>query len=277
MIIGVNGQLGHDAVKLLSPYHKIVGLDKDTLDITNFIELQNRITEIRPELIINCAGYTNVDDCEINYESAYNTNAQGCYNLALIAKKYDCILVHISTDYVFDGEKDEPYIESDLPNPINIYGSSKLLGETIITTISPKYFILRTSWLYGTHGNNFVKTILRLSETKEVISVVNDQIGTPTYTIDLINVFSKLIKTNAYGIYHISNEGRCSWYEFAKKIIKLTNKETTIIPITTNQSKRKADRPHYSVLENSMLKHRFGYTLRNWEEALTEFLKVDME
>lgn len=277
MIIGVNGQLGHDAVKLLSPYHKIVGLDKDTLDITNFIELQNRITEIRPEVIINCAGYTNVDDCEINYESAYNTNAQGCYNLALIAKKYDCILVHISTDYVFDGEKDEPYIESDLPNPINIYGSSKLLGENIITTISPKYFILRTSWLYGTHGKNFVKTILKLSETKEVISVVNDQIGTPTYTIDLINVISKLIKTNAYGIYHISNEGRCSWYEFAEKIIKLTNKETTIIPITTNQSKRKADRPHYSVLENSMLKHRFGYTLRNWEEALTEFLKVDME
>ena len=277
MIIGVNGQLGHDAVKLLSPYHKIVGLDKDTLDITNFIELQNRITEIRPEVIINCAGYTNVDDCEKNYESAYNTNAQGCYNLALIAKKYDCILVHISTDYVFDGEKDEPYIESDLPNPINIYGSSKLLGETIITTISPKYFILRTSWLYGTHGKNFVKTILKLSETKDVISVVNDQIGTPTYTIDLINVISKLIKTNAYGIYHISNEGRCSWYDFAEKIIKLTNKETTIIPITTNQSKRKADRPHYSVLENSMLKHRFGYTLRNWEEALTEFLKVDME
>ncbi|WP_304941798.1 dTDP-4-dehydrorhamnose reductase [Vallitalea guaymasensis] len=277
MIIGVNGQLGHDAVKLLSTYHKIVGLDKDTLDITNFIELQNRITEIRPEVIINCAGYTNVDDCEINYESAYNTNAQGCYNLALIAKKYDCILVHISTDYVFDGEKDEPYIESDLPNPINIYGSSKLLGETIITTISPKYFILRTSWLYGTHGKNFVKTILKLSETKDVISVVNDQIGTPTYTIDIINVISKLIKTNIYGIYHVSNEGRCSWYEFAEKIIKLTNKETTIIPITTNQSKRKADRPHYSVLENSMLKHRFGYTLRNWEEALTEFLKVDME
>ncbi|GMQ60751.1 dTDP-4-dehydrorhamnose reductase [Vallitalea sediminicola] len=241
------------------------------------MDTERTISKLEPQAIINCAGYTNVDDCEDNYELAYNINTQGCYNLALIAKKLDCILVHMSTDYVFNGKKDEPYIESDQPNPINIYGNSKLLGEIIVSKMCLKHFILRTSWLYGTTGKNFVKTILRIADIKNKISVVNDQIGTPTYTVDLINIIAQLINTDAYGTYHVSNDGQCSWYEFANKIIQLTNKNTSVVPITTDQLKRTANRPSYSVLKNYMLEYQFNYNLRNWQDALGEFLNKDME
>ncbi|MCT4686664.1 dTDP-4-dehydrorhamnose reductase [Vallitalea sp.] len=274
LITGVNGQLGYDAAKLLSPFHKIIGLKKDELDITKLKDVQNVISNVKPQVIINCAAYTNVDGCEENINLAYNINAYGCHNLAILSKKYDYCLVHFSTDYVFDGKKSQPYIESDKANPLNIYGSSKLLGENFIKSLCPKHYILRTSWLYGQHGNNFVKTMLKLSKKNDTLNVVNDQIGTPTYTVDLIKVIAMLIKTDNYGIYHVSNEGECSWYDFTNKILQLTNNKTKVFPIDSEQLNKPAKRPSYSVLKNYMLKHVFNYKTRSWEEALEEFLIV---
>ncbi|QUH32032.1 dTDP-4-dehydrorhamnose reductase [Vallitalea guaymasensis] len=273
LITGVNGQLGYDAEKLLSPFHKIVGLNKEELDITKLKDVQNIISNVKPQVIINCAAYTNVDRCEDNIDLAYNINAYGCCNLAILSKKYDYRLVHISTDYIFDGKKNQPYIESDKANPLNIYGSSKLLGENFIKSLCPKHYILRTSWLYGQHGNNFVKTMLKLSMKNDTLNVVNDQIGTPTYTLDLLKVITMVIKTDNYGIYHVSNKGECSWYDFTNKILQLTNNKTKVLPIDSEQLDKPAKRPSYSVLKNHMLEHVFNYKLRYWEDALEEFLQ----
>ncbi|GKX30823.1 NAD(P)-dependent oxidoreductase [Vallitalea longa] len=271
LITGANGQLGND-IQLLSSHHSIIALGKDELDITDMNNIQDIILRIKPDMIINCAAYTNVDNCEDNPRLAYDINTYGCYNLALTAIKYDICIVHISTDYVFDGSSDKPYIEKNTPNPINIYGKTKLLGEIIIKTMCTRYFIIRTSWMYGQNGTNFVKTILNLANKNDILKVVDDQIGTPTYTIDLINAIHKLILTHAYGTYHISNGGQCSWYNFACKIMELTKCNNKVIPIKTKQLDRAADRPKYSVLQNKMLEDNFGYHIRDWQEALREFL-----
>jgi dTDP-4-dehydrorhamnose reductase len=278
LVTGSMGLLGSDTVRLLSSIHNVFDFTKIELDITNETSINTMISIIKPDVIINCAGYTNVDNCEKDITLAKEINSYGAYNLAKASKKYNSSIVYISTDYIFDGKKNAPYIESDKPNPLNIYGESKLLGEKLVRQITPYHYIIRTSWLYGKNGNNFVKTILNASQrnTKNELKVVNDQIGSPTYSIDLIDAINFIIQNKFYGTYHISNEGHCSWFEFAKTILTLSNKKNKVLPINSQELKRPAIRPKYSVLDNNKLIKQFNYTIRSWDKALKDFLENEM-
>lgn len=220
---------------------------------------------------------TNVDGCETHQEDAFAANAIGPQNLAEIASKLDIPLVHISTDYVFDGKGIvqngvlRPYIESDPIDPATVYGASKAQGEANVMAATDKYFIIRTAWLYG-DGHNFVKTMLRLSETHDRLTVVNDQIGSPTSTVDLAKAIIELIQTEAYGVYHGTCEGQCSWYDFAKKIFELNKIPVTVLPVTSEEYASPTPRPKYSVLENKGLKELGIDVFRHWEVSLTEYL-----
>ncbi|MEJ8553413.1 dTDP-4-dehydrorhamnose reductase [Tepidibacter sp. Z1-5] len=273
LVTGSKGQLGIDVVNHLSRYYEVVGLDKDDLDITNLESVLNCINEVNPDVIINCAAYTNVDGCEENQDLAYKINGIGARNLAIASNKNDIKLVHISTDFVFDGETDSVYTEFDNSNPLSVYGKSKKAGEDFIKKMSSKYFILRTAWLYGKNGNNFVKTMLRLAETNDTLKIVDDQVGTPTFTEDLVEVIAMVIKTEKYGTYHVSNDGKCSWYDFAKKIFEISNVDIKVLPITTEELGRPAKRPKYSVMRNYMLELEFDYHIRSWESALEGYFK----
>ncbi|MCT4508403.1 MAG: dTDP-4-dehydrorhamnose reductase [Tepidibacter sp.] len=272
LVTGSKGQLGVDLVNILSNEYYVIGLDKEKLDITNLDYVVNIVKAIKPHIIINSAAYTNVDECEKNIDLSYKINGLGARNLAIASLENNSRLVHISTDFVFDGQKNEPYIEFDIPNPLSIYGKSKLLGEEFIKQINPKHYILRTSWLYGENGNNFVKTLLKLGKENKTLKIVNDQIGTPTYTKDLVNTINMIIKTDAYGTYHTSNEGECTWFEFARKIFELANiTDIEILTITTEELNRPAKRPKYSVMKNYMLKLNFNYTLKSWDKSLKKY------
>ena len=273
LLIGANGQLGFDVSKMLSQKHEVIKCDKRDLDITNLTDVLEQVKQIKPDMIINSAAYTDVDSCENNVDLAYKVNALGVRNLAVAAYENRSRILHISTDFVFDGEKKEPYIEFDRPNPLSIYGKSKWAGEVMLKEICQRYYILRTAWLYGENGRNFVKTMLRLAEEKDAVKVVDDQIGSPTYTKDLVQVIEMIIETEAYGTYHVSNDGQCSWYEFAKKIFELAGKDVQVLPITTEELARPAKRPKYSVLKNFMLELQFDYYIRHWEEALKEYFR----
>lgn len=272
LVTGSKGQLGVDLVNILSNEYYVIGLDKEKLDITNLDYVINIVKTIKPHIIINSAAYTNVDECEKNIDLSYKINSLGARNLAIASLENNSRLVHISTDFVFYGQKNEPYIEFDTPNPLSIYGKSKLLGEEFIKQINPKHYILRTSWLYGENGNNFVKTMLKLGKENKTLKVVNDQRGTPTYTKDLVNTINMIIKSDAYGTYHASNEGECTWFEFARRIFELANiSDIEILPITTEELNRLAKRPKYSVMKNYMLKLNFDYTLKSWDESLKKY------
>ncbi|MEG6585038.1 dTDP-4-dehydrorhamnose reductase [Dendrosporobacter sp. 1207_IL3150] len=270
LVTGSNGQLGRAIAKQFKDQHDLILHDIETLNITEFNEVNVKLQSELPDVIINAAAYTNVEKAEEEIEQAFKINAIGAQNLAIVAKKIQAKLFHISTDYVFDGKKGCIYNEFDTPNPLSIYGESKYWGELLIQQSGCKCFILRTSWLYG-DGNNFVRTMLRLSENKDEISVVSDQYGSPTYTKDLALVIEKLMYTDFYGLYHASNNGVCSWDSFAKKVFEITDKSTKIKSISTEEYPSKALRPKYSVMENKMLQLR-GIDMRSWEEALTEFL-----
>jgi dTDP-4-dehydrorhamnose reductase len=273
LVTGANGQLGTDIVKY---FHKdeVFGYDVDVLDITDIKQVVDLVKQIKPDVIINCAAYTNVDGCEEKEELAYKVNAIGVRNLAVAALETKAKLLHISTDFVFDGCTDKPYLEFDKPNPLSIYGKSKLAGEELIRQICPRHYILRTAWLYGKNGNNFVKTMLKLGQEKKTLNVVDDQIGSPTFTEDLIRVIAQVIKTDAYGTYHATNNGHCSWNEFAKKIFEYAGLQgIEVLPISTEELGRPAKRPQYSVLRNFMLEAQFDYKMRDWEEALKEYFR----
>ncbi len=275
LIVGNKGMLGTDLQKQLSKKFEVVGVDNDVIDITKLDNTVQHISEVNPDVVINCAAYTNVDACEENVDLAYNVNGVGVRNLAIASNKVNAKLVQISTDYVFDGEGDTDLREYDIPNPISVYGKSKYMGEEMIKSFSNKYFIIRTQWLYGINGNNFVKTMLKLAETNDTLKVVHDQIGSPTYTVDLCKFIEQLITTEQYGIYHGSNEGRVSWCEFAQKIFELTNTKTTVNPCTTDEFPRPAHRPKYSVMDKSMLRMNGFDDFRNYEDALIEYLKEE--
>lgn len=272
LITGKNGQLGFDFYQLLKGKEDVVAAGRDDFDVTDLDSANKFIREYMPDIVIHCAAYTKVDDSEKHIDIAYKVNAIGSGNIASICSDIGAIMVYISTDYVFDGEKSMPYNEFDIPNPINVYGKSKLTGENIVKEILDKHYIVRTSWLYGKNGNNFVKTMLRLSKMKDEIKVVNDQHGTPTYTKDLAEGIYFLIKSGAYGIYHMTNSGMTTWYEFARKIFELSGIKTQVMPISSEEYNSPAKRPKYSVLDNFILRHRFDYKLRNWEDAIKEFL-----
>ena len=273
LITGAYGMLGSDLREVLKNQELIVTGSKD-LDITNEEQVIEFICEKSPELVINAAAYTAVDDCETNYDDAYAVNALGPKNLAIACNKLDIPLVHISTDYVFDGSKRTPLIETDKLGPQSAYGKTKLAGEEFIQENTDKYFILRTAWLYGLHGNNFVKTMLELAQNHDEITVVDDQVGSPTYSFDLAVAITNLLFSDKYGIYHVTNEGECSWYEFAKLIFELSNVDVKVVPVTTEEFPRPAPRPHYSVLNNKKWNSAGFVPMRTYQEALSEYLSL---
>ena len=274
LITGSSGMLGHDLIEVLKDKHDLILLTSKTLDITDKDKTIEFIRENKPDIVINSAAYTDVDGCETNRELAYSVNGEGVRNLAIGCAEVDCPLVQISTDYVFNGKSDRPWAEDDEIGPISIYGKSKLEGEEAILKILDKYFIVRTAWLYGINGKNFPKTMLELSENHSEITVVYDEVGSPTYTLDLARKISELIETDYYGIYHITNSGSCSWCEFSRYIFELAGRDVKVIPVTAAEFARPAPRPSYSVLENKKLIENGFEPLRNYKEAIKEYIEL---
>lgn len=278
LIIGCNGQLGYDMVLVCETKgHTVFGIDLPEIDISNHTSVKNTIKKITPDTIINCAAYTAVDECENNREAAYAVNAEGIANIAHTANSINASVVHFSTDYVFDGLKNSPYIETDITNPQSVYGKSKLEGEKQLSGITDKHFIFRIAWLYGNHGNNFVKTIHNLASSKlkknQPLKVVNDQFGTPTYTKNICSQILSVIRTDNFGIYHCTNEGECTWFEFARYITKHLKLNVEIIPCATTEFPRPAPRPPNSVLENNRLKSLGLNCMPHWKEAFKAFIE----
>ena len=272
LITGSSGMLGHDLIEILKDNHELILTSSKTLDITDNNRVIEFICENKPDIVINSAAYTNVDGCEENQETAYSINGDGVRNLAIGCSKIDCPLVHISTDYVFNGENTRPWVEDDEIGPISVYGKSKLKGEEAILEILDKFFIIRTAWLYGINGGNFPKTMLELAKNHSEITVVYDEVGTPTYTPDLAKAISQLIETDYYGIYHITNSGSCSWCEFARYIFEIAGKDVKVIPVTASEFARPAPRPHYSVLENKKWIDNGFEPLRSYKDAIKEYI-----
>ena len=278
LITGAQGQLGKDLEQVLlsAGTNEVICLGRSELDVIRSQEVMQVILAARPQVIIHAAVNTNVDHCELDKDSAYLVNSLGTRNVAVAAAKVEAKLVYVSTDYVFDGQATKSYTEFDPPHPISIYGKSKLAGGKYIAGFSNKYFIVRTSWLYGYYGKNFVKTMLSmlsLVKEKGEANVVNDQVGSPTYTKDLAGFLVHLMQTELYGIYHATNSGECSWFDFARTIFKKAGLDyVKLRPISTIELNRPAPRPAYSVLNNYCLKLQGLPGLRPWEEALEEFL-----
>ena len=270
LVLGSNGMLGTDLMKELEKTsYEAIGFDRVQIDITSKKDF-GKIDEINPDIVINCAAYTRVDKAEEEKEECYNINSNGARNVATYCREKGIALVHISTDYVFDGDK-EGYYENDKKNPINYYGKTKAEAENAIIKILEKYYIVRTSWLFGKSGKNFVDTISKLSKKEKEIKVVNDQIGSPTYTVDLTKGIIGIInRKERYGIYHLTNSGTCSWFDFAKEIVKIKEYKCAIIPIESENKSGKAKRPHFSTLKNTKVPK-----LRNWKKALKEYLDND--
>ncbi len=277
LITGAAGMLGHDLVKTLSPEYEISAFSHQELDIADFDEIKKIISEIHPQILINSAAFTKVDDCESQPDRAYLINAKSVGFLAQTCKLENIFLVHFSTDYVFNGFKDIPYIEDDLTSPLNVYGKSKLEGEKAVVAGAKDFLIIRTSWLFGSHGPNFVDKMLELAQgaqknPEKSLRVVNDQKGCPTYTYDLAQAVLFLLNRKSHGFFHVTNQGICSWYDFACAILKRSGfKDIPIHPIQTHEMKRPAVRPHYSVLSNEKLEKE-GFHMRLWHQALDDYL-----
>lgn len=274
LITGSNGMLGHDLINVLRDNHELILTTSKTLDITDKQQVIEFITQSKPDIVINSAAYTDVDGCEENQDLAYSVNGEGVKNLALACREIDSALVHISTDYVFDGSATEPIAEDGQIGPISVYGKSKLKAEEAIQEILDKFFIVRTAWLYGINGKNFPKTMLELAENHSQITVVYDEVGTPTYTPDLASAISELIETDYYGIYHITNSDYCSWCEFAKYIFEVADKDVTVIPVTASEFARPAPRPSYSVLRNKNWIDKGFKPLRSYRDAIKEYIEL---
>lgn len=267
LVTGANGQLGSAIVSVLKQHHlDVVGTDRAMMDITNQSQVFEVVKQVNPNVIIHCAAYTAVDRAEDDKLSCYKVNVDGTRNLALIAKASNIEFIYFSTDYVFDGNKAEPYEVNDIPNPINYYGLTKYLGEEIVKTLLTNYYIFRISWVFGPNGKNFVNTILRLAKEKPSLNVVSDQVGSPTYTIDIANFL--LSKPNiAFGIHHLTNDGYVSWYEFSLKIIEFANLNCSLFPINSESYKSTARRNLNSRLI-SVVK------LRPWYNSLSDYIKI---
>lgn len=281
LVTGSKGQLGQALHSISGKYPEIdfVFCDSSSLDITNLDNIATVFKQIKPHYCINTAAYTAVDKAESEPEKAHSINAVGVKNLAEVCKENRTILLHISTDFVFDGSKKVPYTEEDIPNPTGVYGQTKLEGEKAIQDLFDKYYIIRTSWVYSQFGNNFMRTMLRLANERASLSVVNDQIGTPTHAVDLAEVLIKMITHTErnqndfsnFGIYNFSNEGQCSWYDFAKKIFEIHKIKIDLQPIPTSSYPTPAQRPAYSVLDKTKIKRVFSIQIKSWEESLLSF------
>lgn len=274
IVTGCNGQLGR-AVNLEFQNNseiEFVNTDVEELDITNIDKVMEFARQVKPYAIINCAAHTGVDACEDEWDKAYKINAIGPRNLSIAASETGAKMIHVSTDYVFNGKADKPYTEFDKPDPQGAYGMTKLAGENMVRDFANRYFILRTAWLYG-DGKNFVKTMLRLSENNDKVRVVGDQVGSPTSAKELAAAIAQLIFTENYGIFHATCEGSCSWAAFAEEIFKMAGKKTVVETISTEEFGAKAPRPAYSILENYMLKLTTDYKFADWHDALEVYMK----
>ena len=286
LITGCNGQLGSELKTILTTGNSVLApipgvlknsildcIDVDELDITNESTVLNYIKESNPKIIINCAAYTNVDACESNRDDAFRVNALGARNLAIAAEKINAKLIHISTDYVFAGDGTKPYGEFDMVNPQSVYGATKRMGEQYVIDFCSKYFIVRTSWLYGYVGKNFVKTIIKAGRERAELKVVNDQRGNPTNAADLAHHILKIATTEEYGIYHCTGNGECSWFDFASKIVEYAKINTIVTPCKSEDYPSPTKRPTYSSLDNMMLRCTVGDEMRDWEVALKCFFE----
>ena len=275
IVTGCNGQLG----RAVNEYYKnaadisFVNTDVAELDITDIDAVMKLAREVNPYAIINCAAHTAVDACESQYEKAFAINAIGARNLAIASRETGAKLVHISTDYVFDGKGTRPYVETDPTNPMGAYGSTKLAGEECVKAFADRWFIQRTAWLYG-DGKNFAKTMLRLSETHDEVRVVGDQFGSPTSTVELTKAIDALLFTENYGLFHATCEGSCCWADFAKEVFRLAGKDTHVEAITTEEYGAPAPRPAYSVLDNRMFRLTTDFSFADWHDAIAAYMKT---
>lgn len=270
LVTGANGMLGQDLCPILEDNgYDIIETDIHNLDITDYKACKSIISKEKPEIVIHCAAYTNVDKAEEDIVTATRINVKGTENIAKTCAEFDITLVYISTDYIFDGTKDSPYTPNDKPNPINNYGLTKLQGENFVKKYCQNFYIIRTSWLYGHHGKNFVETMLAL-KAKDELKVVNDQYGCPTWTVELANGIVDIIGNKEFGIYHVCGSGNTSWYEFAKEIFEIERIKTNLKPCSTEEFPRPAKRPKYSIMDNNGI-------CRNWKVALKEYLALRLE
>lgn len=275
LVTGVKGQLGYDVVNELEKRgHTAIGVDIDEMDITDAEAVDRVITEADVEAVIHCAAYTAVDAAEDNLELCRKVNASGTENIAKVCKKLDLKMVYISTDYVFDGEGERPWEPDDRRDPLNAYGIGKYEGELAVEENLEKYFIIRIAWVFGVNGKNFIKTMLKLGETRDEVSVVNDQIGSPTYTYDLARLIVDMVETEKYGRYHATNEGFCSWYEFACEIFRQAGMNVKVNPVTSDEFPAKAKRPHNSRMSKEKLSENGFERLPSWQDALKRYLEV---
>lgn len=291
LLLGHKGMLGSDLLSRLSTEHEVVGMDKEEIDIVSANQCKKAIKETKPDIVINAAAYTNVDGCETAKEECFAVNAEAVKNIAEGCRDKNIRIIHFSTDYVFNGKAKVPYKEDDKCSPINVYGQSKLAGEKYLQSLSDNYLLIRTSWLYGAKGRNFVQAILEKAKAKSFIddtmartnakadqpstlSVVDDQIGSPTYTKDLASAVDLLIEKDAQGIFNVTNRGTCSWYQFAVRILKESGfDKIEVTPIKSSQLKRPAKRPAYSVLDMHKFVEATGKAMQPWQLALQDYLQ----
>ena len=273
-VTGVRGQLGYDVVNELEKRGlEAIGVDIQEMDITDADSVNNVIGEAAPDAVIHCAAYTAVDAAEDNEELCRKVNAEGTQNIANMCKRLDIPMIYISTDYVFDGQGERPWLPEDERAPLNIYGQTKYEGELAVQNTLDKYFIVRIAWVFGINGKNFIKTMLNLGKTRDHLTVVNDQFGSPTYTYDLARLLVDMIQTDKYGIYHATNEGICTWYEFACEIFRQAGITVDVAPVTADQYPAKAKRPSNSRMSKDKLEENGFERLPSWQDALGRYLK----
>lgn len=274
LVTGVKGQLGHDVMNELSKRgYQGIGVDVEEMDITDRAAVERVMKEVQPDKVVHCAAWTAVDDAEDKEELCRRVNAEGTENIAVMCKELDVPMVYLSTDYVFDGEGTRPWEPDDERHPLNVYGQTKYEGELAVEKNLEKYFIVRIAWVFGVNGKNFIKTMLRLSETHDTLTVVDDQVGSPTYTYDLARLLVDMLETEKYGRYHATNEGLCSWCEFAKEIFRQAGKNVNVIPVSSEEYPAKAKRPHNSRMNKGKLKEMGFEPLPSWQDALSRYLK----
>lgn len=275
LVTGVKGQLGFDVVNELEKRgHTAIGVDVEEMDITDAEAVEKVMKADNLDAVIHCAAYTAVDAAEDNRETCMRVNADGTKNIARVCKELDLKMVYISTDYVFDGKGERPWEPDDARSPLNVYGESKYQGELAVEEYLDKYFIVRIAWVFGVNGKNFIKTMLKLGETHKEINVVNDQTGSPTYTYDLAVLLADMVETEKYGRYHATNEGLCTWYEFAKEIFKQAGMDVKVNPVSSEEFPAKAKRPHNSRMDKSKLTDNGFALLPTWQDALKRYLEA---
>ncbi|SEO71991.1 dTDP-4-dehydrorhamnose reductase [Propionispora vibrioides] len=274
LVTGAKGQLGIEVAKQ-SGEHDLILAGREDLDITDAWQVSSCLREVKPDAVIHCAAYTNVDGAESDEDGAFQVNAVGAQNMAAGCLETGARLVYVSTDYVFDGTKQGLYREFDSVNPQTVYGQTKWQGEELVRQILGRHYVVRTAWLYG-EGKNFVRTMLQLAEKQHTLRVVADQVGTPTSTVDVARAIYRLLDSDAYGTYHASCQGQCSWYDFACEIFRQAGKQVQVLPVTTAEFPRPAKRPAYSVLDNYMLRMTVGDPMRSWQEALAEYIQLEL-